>query len=414
MAGRGREESPPTIDDVDVVAIGALCAGAGAAIGLAAGLAFRISERMPERDAAAGTKDELPDGLDDVLSAVRPSALVVDPEGRVVKAGPAAYAFGVLRGSRLVIPELDVAVNQVRRDGEIRELSLTISRSRSDDRHRHVAARVAPLGSHVLVLMEDRTQAIRNDEVRRDFVANVSHELKTPIGALMVLAEAVQDASDDPEAVERFAERMQREGTRLSHLVQEIIDLSRLQYDDPVDSPEPVEIDQVVADALDRSRVDADTNDIQLVTGSDTGIVVQGDAQQLTMALGNLVENAVNYSPSHTKVAVVVRRLEDRVEVAVTDQGLGIADEDVDRIFERFYRIDPARSRATGGTGLGLSIVKHIAAAHGGDVHVWSVPGTGSTFNLSLPFDPVRSGNITKAAPKSDWGAATDIREETL
>lgn len=401
---------------MDVLAIGALCAGAGAAIGLAAGLAFRISERMPEGDRTAAEGD-LPRGLDEVLAAVRPTGLVVDDDGLVVKAGPAAYAFGVLRGRRIVVPELDVTVSQVRRDGQIREVSLKIQRSRSDNRFRHVAARVAPLGSHVLVLMEDRTQTIRNDEVRRDFVANVSHELKTPIGALMLLAEAVQEASDDPEAVERFAERMRREGSRLSHLVQEIIDLSRLQYDDPVDSPEPVEIDKVVADALDRSRVDADNNSIDLVTGAATGLVVQGDTQQLTMAVGNLVENAVNYSPPHTKVAVVVRRLGDRVEVAVTDQGLGIAEDEVERIFERFYRIDPARSRATGGTGLGLSIVKHIAAAHGGEVHVWSVPGTGSTFTLSLPFDPARSGptsgTTTTAAPLSDSGAAIEPDKET-
>lgn len=400
---------------MDVVAIGALCAGAGVAVGLAAGLAFRVSERMPERDDA--DVDELPRGLDEVLSVVRPTGLVVDPTGTVAKAGPAAYAFGVLRGGRIVVPELDAAVDKVRRDGEVRDVSLTIQRSRTDDRFRHVAARVAPLGSHVLVLMEDRTQAIRNDEVRRDFVANVSHELKTPIGALMLLAEAVQDASDDPEAVERFAERMRREGSRLSHLVQEIIDLSRLQYDDPVDSPEPVDIDQVVADAIDRSRVDAETHDIDLVTGAATGIVVHGDAQQLTMAVGNLVENAVNYSPPHTKVAVVVRRLDDRVEVAVTDQGLGIAEDEIGRIFERFYRVDPARSRATGGTGLGLSIVKHIAAAHGGDVHVWSVLGTGSTFTLSLPFDPVRSvtgsGTTTAAPSRSEHGVATDPPKET-
>lgn len=398
---------------MDVVAIGALCAGAGAAVGLAAGLAFRVSERMPERDETTDHTDELPAGLDDVLAAVRPSALVVDRDGVVVKAGPAAYALGVLRGGRIVVADLDAAIDDVRRHGEVREVALAIRRSRTDDRYRHVAARVAPLGDHVLVLMEDRTQAIRNDEIRRDFVANVSHELKTPIGALMLLAEAVQEASDDPEAVERFAARMQREGTRLSHLTQEIIDLSRLQYDDPVDSPEPVEIDQVVADAADRSRVDADNNDIHLVTGADTGIVVHGDAQQLTMAVGNLVENAVNYSPPHTKVAVVVRRLDDRVEIAVTDQGLGIEEDNVDRIFERFYRVDPARSRATGGTGLGLSIVKHIAASHGGDVHVWSVPGTGSTFTLSLPFDPVSSGTTTSAAPYREVGVAADLREET-
>ena len=185
---------------------------------------------------------------------------------------------------------------------------------------------------------------------------------------------------------------MQQEGSRLTRLVQEIIDLSRLQYDDPVDSPEPVVIDQVVAAALDRSRVDAEAKHIRLASGGDLGLQVLGSEPQLVIALGNLVENAVAYSPDHTRVAVGVRRREDVVEVSVTDQGIGIPEAEIDRIFERFYRVDPARSRATGGTGLGLSIVKHIAASHGGEVSVWSVQGTGSTFTLRLPLHPHRPG----------------------
>jgi two-component system sensor histidine kinase SenX3 len=311
----------------------------------------------------------------------------------VVKASPSAYAFGLVRQDKLAVPELRTLSEAVFRDGQIREVQLVVSRSADTTHTMHVAARVAPLGpSLVLVLVEDRTHAIRVDEVRRDFVANVSHELKTPIGALTLLAEAVQDAADDPAAVERFAKRMQEEGARLTRLVQEIIDLSRLQYDDPVESPEIVEVDDVVAAALDRSRVDAENKQIRLASGGHKGLQVLGNEPQLVVAVGNLVENAVAYSPPHTRVAVGVRRREDRVEISVTDQGIGIAEAEQERIFERFYRVDPARSRATGGTGLGLAIVKHIAASHGGEVSVWSVQGAGSTFTLRLPLHTPRPG----------------------
>ncbi|TDE13104.1 sensor histidine kinase [Jiangella asiatica] len=378
--------------DVDAVTAGALAACVGAAVGLAAGLAFKASERaqrtpLPERTS------RVPEGVDEVLSVLRSSAIVLDSALDVVKASPSAYAFGLVRHDRLAVPELVELTERVRRDGQIREVQLEIPRSRDTTQTLYVSARVAPLNSKLLLaLVEDRTHEIRVDEVRRDFVANVSHELKTPVGALSLLAEAVEDAKDDPEAVQRFAERMQREGSRLTRLVQEIIDLSRLQYDDPVQSPKPVEIDDVVEAALDRSRVEAEKRKIRLTAGGAPGLRVLGNIEQLVIALGNLVENAVNYSPPNTRVAVGVRRRDDLVEISVTDQGFGIAETELDRIFERFYRVDPARSRATGGTGLGLSIVKHIAASHGGEVGVWSVQGAGSTFTLRLPLHPHRAG----------------------
>lgn len=225
--------------------------------------------------------------------------------------------------------------------------------------------------------------------MRRDFVANVSHELKTPVGALSLLSEAVMDAADDPEAVTRFAGRMQIEATRLTNLVQELIDLSRVQNDDPLEDAEPVSVEELVDEAIDRSRHTAGTKNISMVAGGTTDLRVWGHRGQLAAALGNLVENAVNYSPAHTRVGIAVRRVPapggDLVEIAVTDQGIGIPDKDKERIFERFYRVDPARSRATGGTGLGLAIVKHVAASHGGEVTVWSTEGQGSTFTLRLP-----------------------------
>ncbi len=246
---------------------------------------------------------------------------------------------------------------------------------------------VAPLGptGHVAVQVDDVTEAHRVAKVRRDFVANVSHELKTPVGALALLAEALLDATDDPEAVRRFAQRMQHESSRLGRLVQELIDLSRLQGADPLPEPNTVYVDSVVAEVVDRSRLSAEARGIVVVAGGERGLTVQGSESQLVTALANLVDNAVAYSPEHTRVAIGTRRREGQVEVSVSDQGIGISEADLDRIFERFYRADPARSRETGGTGLGLAIVKHIATNHGGSVDVWSVERSGSTFTLRLP-----------------------------
>jgi two-component system sensor histidine kinase SenX3 len=371
---------------VEALGTAAFTALVGALVGLAAGLAFRISERS-QRRAPEQPAPVVPEGVDKVLAVLRASALVLDDTLSVVRSSPSAVVFGLVRGGRVAVPELLDMASAVLHDGQIREAQLEISRSEDPAHTLYVATRAAPLSlGLVLVLVEDRTHAIRSDQIRRDFVANVSHELKTPVGALTLLAEAVEDANDDPRAVARFAARMQIESARLSRLVEEIINLSRLQYDDPVESPAVVAVDDIVAGALDRSRVDAESRGVTLASGGDTGLEVLGDEEQLIMALGNLVENAVAYGPAHTRVAVGVRHRGDQVELSVTDQGPGIPETDVDRIFERFYRGDPARSRATGGTGLGLAIVKHIAASHSGAVSVWSVEGAGSTFTLRLPL----------------------------
>jgi two-component system sensor histidine kinase SenX3 len=273
----------------------------------------------------------------------------------------------------------------VRRDGQIRETELVIARTPTSP-PRHVTARVAPLGTRlVLALVEDRTRERRVEAIRRDFVANVSHELKTPVGAIRLLAEAVHDASGDPEAVERFAGRMITESERLTRLVQQIIELSRLQSDDPLDQPVPVSLDDVVATAIDATAIDAQARAISVVSSGEKGLKVLGNREQVTVAVSNLVANAVNYSPDRSSVLVATRAVDDVVEISVTDQGIGIPTGEIDRIFERFYRVDPARHRSTGGTGLGLSIVKHVAATHGGDIRVWSVEGQGSTFTLTLP-----------------------------
>lgn len=401
-------------------AVAALAAIAGVCTGVIAMLAFRWSERDQARPTRSSlhTDAVLPPGVDTVLSVLRSSAVVLDESDSVVKASSAAYALGLVRGGKLAVEPMLHMARDTRRDGEIRQVELDLPR-RGTGRGEALAvsARVAPLGSRlVLLLVEDLTEARRIEAVRRDFVANVSHELKTPVGALSLLSEAVMDASDDPEAVTRFAGRMQIEATRLTNLVQELIDLSRVQNDDPLEDAEPVRVDELVAEAIDRSRHTASTKQITMAVGGTTradgtaGLHVWGNRGQLAAALGNLVENAVNYSPARTRVGIAARRVTapggDQIEIAVTDQGIGISEKDRERIFERFYRVDPARSRATGGTGLGLAIVKHVAASHGGEVTVWSTEGQGSTFTLRLPEagsvrdrTQVRSGEDADAGP---------------
>lgn len=355
----------------------------GTALGAVTVLAWRVSERDQTRLPEV-PEPLVPAGVAAVLSVLRSSALVVGLDDEVLKASAPAYAMGLVRRSSVGVDELLELVRQVRRDGQIREAELVLRQARGGPRH--VVARVAPLGSRlVLVLVDDRTRERRVETIRRDFVANVSHELKTPVGALQLLAEAVAEAADDPAAVHRFSARMRTESERLSRLVQQIIELSRLQGDDPLEAVNSVPVDTVIERAIDRVRVDAADKGVKLVSSGVRGYSVLGDGDQLVVALGNLVENAVVYSSAGTTVTVAAKATDGCVDISVTDQGVGIPASELDRIFERFYRVDPARARNTGGTGLGLSIVKHVAATHGGEVRVWSVEGQGSTFTLSVP-----------------------------
>jgi two-component system sensor histidine kinase SenX3 len=192
-------------------------------------------------------------------------------------------------------------------------------------------------------------------------------------------------ASDEPDQVRRFAKRLTVEADRLARITQELIQLSRLQAADALTKPALVEVDSVVSIAIDQNRVAADSRGIQLVSGKKSHAEVYGDETLLVVALHNLVANAIQYSPDSSRIGIGVTESDGIVEIAVTDQGVGIADDERDRVFERFYRSDPARSRNTGGSGLGLAIVKHVAQNHGGDVRVWSQPGNGSTFTIRLP-----------------------------
>lgn len=347
---------------------------------------------------AVAEHPRLPAGLDAVLAVLSSSAVVIDSQDRVLRASSAARTFGLVRRDKLVVGELLALARQVRRDGEIREGEIDISTGSINRRTTSFAVRVAPLGpavgdgGFVLLLAEDQTERRRVEEVRRDFVANISHELKTPVGALALLAETVEDAADDPASVRRFAGRMRQEAARLTNLVQDLIMLSRIQGAEPIPAPAVTDVDAIVTEALDRSRMKASSRGIELVVTGTRRLGLLGDEELLVTALRNLLDNAIAYSPDRTRVVVATRQDgREAVEISVTDQGIGIPERDLERIFERFYRVDPARSRVTGGTGLGLAIVKHVTAAHGGEVMVTSREGLGSTFTLRLPAKPAES-----------------------
>lgn len=338
-------------------------------------------------------RDRLPPGAGEVLAVLESTSIVLDSSGVVVSCSPSAHAYGLVRRDALLHDGVKSLVRAVRNDGTIRQDILHLSRRGPDgvaaDEQRMLSVRVAPLGArHVVVLIQDKTQEERVEHVRRDFIANISHELKTPVGGLSLLSEAVLDAREDPEAVRRFASRMQVEADRLARLVTDIVDLTRLQAPDPLDAPSRVDVGAAVQEAADSISVLAEGKCITVQTVVERGLEVVGDEDLLITAVRNLLTNAVHYSEPDTRVAIRAQRRDGHVIVVVADHGHGIPLAEQDRIFERFYRVDPARSRATGGTGLGLAIVKHVCAIHGGTVSVWSQEGRGSTFTITLPPAP--------------------------
>jgi two-component system sensor histidine kinase SenX3 len=362
------------------------------------------------------------------LDSLRVGVVVLDADDEVVLVNPAARAMGLLRsggapGTIAAHPILRTLAGQVRRTGVRREVELDLPRGRAGGAQAplglHLRA-VALNATHVAVEAADVTESHRLARVRRDFVANVSHELKTPIGALQLLAEALLDAtalpadvlpvgnerSEDLIAARRFAERIHHESARMGRLVNELLELTRLQGAEPLPTPEPVPMDWVIAEVVDRTRTTASAKGIDVVYTGPKGLMVYGSATQVATAVTNLVENAIAYSGEDTKVALTLRQQDEWIEIDVTDQGIGIAPHDVDRIFERFYRADQARSRSTGGTGLGLAIVKHIATNHGGRVDVSSTLGGGSTFTLRLPARPPETPQPSSTAIEIESGAA--------
>ena len=322
--------------------------------------------RRSEREWANNSVVEpaLSDGAAQVLAVIGRAYVVVDEVGGVAQASPGAYAMGLVRGHTVVSEQLSEMIRTVRHRGIFVEQEVEVDRGEGETLV--IDLRVAPVGDeYMLVLADDRTEISRVQRVRNDFVANVSHELKTPVGAIGLL---------------------RRESQRLSALVRDIIELSRLQSADVIARGTLVSTDALVNEALDRNRLAAEAKSIVLQAQVHYSGELYADPELLGTALHNLVENAVRYSPEKTRVDLLVEREGDTLNISVTDQGAGIPEEEQARIFERFYRVDAARSRQTGGTGLGLSIVKHVMGQHGGQVSVQSVPGQGSTFTLSLPI----------------------------
>lgn len=366
--------------------IGLVAGLVGLALGTFGVLAYRVSEKQRRLLDIDSDELALPAGAAEVLAVVGRAFVVVDDVDGVVRASPAAYAYGLVRGHTVVHKELLDMTAGVRRDGVILEKQLELPRGPLGQGTIVVQVRAAMLGEeYILLLADDRTEITRTEEIRNDFVANVSHELKTPVGAISLLAEALESSADDEEAVRRFAKRMHKESGRLAALVQDIIELSRLQGASVTQEGGPVDVNAVIAEAVDRSQLPAESKNIRIVVGGRTEGMVFGDQDLLVTALRNLIDNAIRYSPPNTRVGIGVRSRDGLVSISVTDQGEGLSAEDQERVFERFYRVDAARSRHTGGTGLGLSIVKHVASNHGGEVTLWSQPGQGSTFTLRLP-----------------------------
>jgi two-component system sensor histidine kinase SenX3 len=322
----------------------------------------------------------------DLLDVLATAGLLLDSSDVVIRSTTGAQALGLLNNRTLAHDELLDLVRHTRSTGAPYEAEVEISTGLQNETI-WVRARAALLqDGNVLLTVEDETEAQRLEETRRDFVANISHELKTPIGAISLLSEALMDSSDDQEMVKKFSGDLNKESKRLAMLVQDIIQLSRLQSSDPLKSASLVDLAGVIADAVERNQVLAERRGITLSWDASPGVQILGNSEMLTMAVKNLIENAILYSDQGAQVGVGLREDEGIAQISVTDTGVGIEPEDIERIFERFYRADPSRSRETGGTGLGLAIVKHVAQNHRGDVQVFSKPGFGSTFTLRLPI----------------------------
>jgi two-component system sensor histidine kinase SenX3 len=341
---------------------------------------FRREESVPS--------SEISPLLFEVISQLDQDGLLVAPGEVITYATEGIEKLNLLKDGRIISPELIALIRVVRRTQQTRTGKIEIPRGPIGEGLRDLTVKAIHLQEHenILVLLSDESEADRVHEVRRDFVANISHELKTPIGALSLLSEAVLSAKDEPASVEKFAGRMQIEAKRLTDLVQEIINLSRLQDSDPLEVATENHVADLIREAVDLCKTTSEAKGIHITTNLGAQAIVLGDSEQLIMAIHNLLENAINYSPENTKVSISTEVVDQIVEITVTDQGIGIPEGELERIFERFYRVDPARSRETGGTGLGLSIVKHVASKHGGEVKVWSSQNIGSSFALRLPI----------------------------
>ena len=320
-----------------------------------------------------------------------PTALaVLDRNQEIVMSNPAAHEMSLVH-DRAVNPDVWQTAQEVFEDKETRTVDLAIPKRRTGHRVTQFKAVIKPLtlndGRFVIIYGTDESENVRMESARRDFVANVSHELKTPVGGIALLAEALLQDPGDQETVEYFGNKVYKEANRMADMVSELISLSKLQGAEALPEMEPLAVDDLIEEALSRNQLAAESRSIELNRGASVGVQVKGDRSLLVTALSNLVSNAINYSPEKMPVSVSQKVVDGGVVlIRVTDRGIGIAPDDQKRVFERFFRVDQARSRQTGGTGLGLAIVKHVVANHGGNIKLWSRPGTGSTFTIELPI----------------------------
>lgn len=309
----------------------------------------------------------------------------VDGDNKIKYASEVALNLNIAREDKIQIDALEILISMARKIDEplIRKVKakrpLGIAKLNLDTWVMRLER------GEVLLWAQNNSVVSRVETMRRDFVANISHELKTPVGALSLLAEAIEESGKDSESIQKFAKRIGPETKRLTNVIRDIIDLSQVQSDDPLASANPVEVDRVINDAVDAVQLLADLNNVEIAQVNEPDVKIVGDEYQLVMAIRNLLTNAITFSPASSRITVGAKLKDGVVEITVSDQGIGISLEDQSRIFERFYRVDPARSRSTGGTGLGLAIVKHVCENHGGEVSVWSVPGQGSTFTMKFP-----------------------------
>ncbi|MGP3534819.1 sensor histidine kinase [Microbacterium sp. RD1] len=389
----------------------------GIAVGGSVVLLLAWAVRVRDRQRAR-TTTELPEGVTEVLRAMDDPAFISDTSSTVLAASAPAEVFAMRVGAVLPDEDLRRVARTARDSGAPVTENLRLRRGAAPAEPRLVAVRATSISPRLtLVVLRDITERERVEEMRRDFVANTSHELKTPVGAVSLLAEAIESAADDPAQVRVFAARLTAEAGRLGALTSRIMSLSRLQASDELKEVRDVSVDEVVTAAVESHAMQADSASVTIVRGGTRGLYVRGDAQVLTEAVGNLLANAVAYSAAGSSVGVGVKDAGGIVEIAVTDRGIGIPEGDQQRIFERFYRTDQARSRSTGGTGLGLSIVKHAVQRHGGEVRLWSRPGRGSTFTIRLPLTPApeREPARQKSRRKSRKSAAraTPVKGES-
>lgn len=370
--------------------------GLGAALlaALVASLIAYQAGRARERDQSPsvaalfdGVADpDAVDGEHRMLAMLGESVIITDVHGNVIVSNTAAAEHGLVFDGRLTDDGVRGLIASAVEGQEPVHADIELD---GGSQARHIAVTAQPISAcRVAVVCADTGYRRSVDRMRRDFVTNVSHELKTPVGAIMLLSETIADAGDDVEVIRHFAGRIGMEAQRLDGLVRRLIELGRMS--NPGERPkQTVDARNLVHGAIADTEVTAAARhtDVRMRDGAvDRPLAVCVDATAVHIALKNLVENAINYSPEHSDVTVDVTQADGHVRIRVIDHGVGIPQPLQGRIFERFYRVDPARSRLTGGTGLGLSIANHHIRANGGTIEVWSKPGEGSTFTVALPL----------------------------